>query len=92
MSHTYALPRAVTHAATKRELVAKQQPPGWVPPLTEAEAGVEGAGSRPRDSRSRGIGHEPSLLPQIRAQPGQCNSFRTSVRGRTIRRQAPEGL
>jgi hypothetical protein len=42
---TYALPRAIAHAATKRELVAKQRPPGWVPPnmfqlpkvLTEAE-------------------------------------------------------
>jgi hypothetical protein len=43
--HTYALPRAVTHAATKRELVAKQRPPHWAPPsifrppevLTEVE-------------------------------------------------------
>jgi hypothetical protein len=42
---THALPRAIAHAATKRELVAKQRPPGWVPPnifqlpkvLTEAE-------------------------------------------------------
>ena len=30
--HTYDLPRAVAHAATKRELVAKQQPPRWAPP------------------------------------------------------------
>jgi hypothetical protein len=43
--HTYALPRAIAHAATKRELVSKQRPPGWVPPnmfqlpnvLTESE-------------------------------------------------------
>jgi hypothetical protein len=43
--HTYALSRAIAHAATKRELVAKQRPPGWTPPgmfqlpevLTEAE-------------------------------------------------------
>ena len=43
--HTYALPRAIAHAATNRELVAKQRPLGWVPPnmfqlpkvLTEAE-------------------------------------------------------
>jgi hypothetical protein len=43
--HTYALPRAVAHAATKRELVAKQRPPHWTPPsifrppeaLTDAE-------------------------------------------------------
>jgi hypothetical protein len=43
--HTYTLPRAVAHAATKRELVAKQRPPHWKPPsmfklpevLTEAE-------------------------------------------------------
>jgi hypothetical protein len=43
--HTYALPRAVAHAATKRELVAKQRPPHWTPPsifrppevLTEVE-------------------------------------------------------
>jgi hypothetical protein len=43
--HTYALSRAVAHAATKRELVAKQRPAGWTPPsmfqlpkvLTEAE-------------------------------------------------------
>jgi hypothetical protein len=42
---TYSLSRAVAHAATKRELVAKQRPPGWTPPsmfqlpeaLTEAE-------------------------------------------------------
>ena len=42
---TYALPRAVAHAATKRDLVAKQRPPRWLPPsmfrapevLTEAE-------------------------------------------------------
>ena len=42
---TYALTRAVAHAATKRELVAKQRPTGWTPPgmfrspevLTEAE-------------------------------------------------------
>lgn len=41
----YVLPRAIAHAATKRELVAQQRPPGWVPPnmfqrpkvLTEAE-------------------------------------------------------
>jgi len=30
--HTYALPQAVAHAATKRELVAKQRPMGWTPP------------------------------------------------------------
>jgi hypothetical protein len=43
--HTYALLRAIAHAATKRELVAKQRPSGWTPPsmfrapevLTEAE-------------------------------------------------------
>jgi hypothetical protein len=43
--HTYALPRAVAHAATKRELVSKQRPPHWTPPsifrpsevLTEVE-------------------------------------------------------
>jgi hypothetical protein len=43
--HTYALPRTIAHAATKRDLVAKQRPPGWMPPsilrlpevLTEAE-------------------------------------------------------
>ena len=42
---TYALPRTVAHAATKRELVAKQRPPHWMPPsifrppevLTEVE-------------------------------------------------------
>jgi hypothetical protein len=41
----YVLPRAIAHAATKRELVAKQRPSGWMPPsmfqlpkvLTEAE-------------------------------------------------------
>jgi hypothetical protein len=49
--HTYSLPQAVAHAATKRELVAKQRPPNWAPPsifrrpevltevdVTEAEA------------------------------------------------------
>ena len=30
--HTYSLSRAVAHAATKRELVAKQRPPHWSPP------------------------------------------------------------
>ena len=43
--HTYTLPRAIAHAATKRELVAKQRPASWTPPsmfrlpevLTEAE-------------------------------------------------------
>jgi hypothetical protein len=43
--HTYALSQAIAHAATKREFVAKQRPPGWMPPnmfqlpkvLTEAE-------------------------------------------------------
>jgi hypothetical protein len=43
--YIYALPRAVAHAATKRELVAKQRPPHWTPPsifrppevLTEVE-------------------------------------------------------
>jgi hypothetical protein len=41
----YTLPRAIAHAASKRELVAKQRPAHWVPPsmfrppevLTEAE-------------------------------------------------------
>ncbi len=41
----YGLPRAVAHAATKRNLVAKERPPRWSPPnmfrapeaLTEAE-------------------------------------------------------
>ncbi len=40
-----AYPRAIAHAAAKRELVAKQRPAGWLPPnifrfpivLTEAE-------------------------------------------------------
>ena len=43
--HTYALPRAIAHAATQRGLVAKQRPPLWMPPsifrppevLTEVE-------------------------------------------------------
>ena len=43
--HTYALPRAVTHATTKREFIAIRRPTGWTPPgmfrqpevLTEAE-------------------------------------------------------
>jgi hypothetical protein len=43
--HTYALPRAIAHAATKREFVVKECPPHWTPPgifrlpevLTEAE-------------------------------------------------------
>jgi hypothetical protein len=43
--HNYALPRAVAHAATKRELVAEQRPSHWTLPgmfrspevLTEAE-------------------------------------------------------
>ena len=42
---TYALSRAIAHAATKCGLIAKKRPPGWVPPnmfqlpkvLTEAE-------------------------------------------------------
>jgi hypothetical protein len=42
---TYRLPRAIAHAATKRELVAKERPADWMPPnmfqlskvLTEAE-------------------------------------------------------
>jgi hypothetical protein len=29
---TYAMPRAVAHAAAKRELVAKQRPSNWTPP------------------------------------------------------------
>jgi hypothetical protein len=41
----YALPRALAHAATKRDLVARERPPRWSPPsicrapevLTEAE-------------------------------------------------------
>jgi hypothetical protein len=41
----YVLSRAIAHAATTRELVAKERPPGWTPPsmfrlpevLTEAE-------------------------------------------------------
>lgn len=43
--HTYALSRAIAHAATKRELVVIKRPAGWMPPnmfqfpkvLTEAE-------------------------------------------------------
>jgi hypothetical protein len=43
--HNYALSRTIAHAATKRDLVAKQRPAGWTPPgifrqpetLTEAE-------------------------------------------------------
>ena len=43
--HTYTLPRAIAHAATKRGLVATHRPAGWTPPsmfrqpeaLTEAE-------------------------------------------------------
>ena len=41
----YRLPHAIAHAATKRELVAKERPANWMPPnmfqlpkvLTEAE-------------------------------------------------------
>jgi hypothetical protein len=45
--HIYRLPRALAHAATKRELVAKERPPHWRQPsmfrsppeaLTEVEA------------------------------------------------------
>ncbi|MGA7668052.1 MAG: hypothetical protein WBW13_24930 [Pseudolabrys sp.] len=32
MGRSQRLPRAVAHAATKRELVAKQRPPHWTPP------------------------------------------------------------
>jgi hypothetical protein len=43
--HTFALSRAIAHAATKRALVAKKRPAGWMPPnmflfpkvLTEAD-------------------------------------------------------
>jgi hypothetical protein len=43
--HIYVLPRAIAHAASKRQLVAKQRPPRWTAPsmfrlpevLTEAE-------------------------------------------------------
>ena len=43
--YIYSLPQAVAHAATKRELVAKQRPPHWTSPsifrppevLTEVE-------------------------------------------------------
>ena len=43
--HVYVLPRAVAHAATKREVVAKRRPSHWTPPgmfrqpevLTEVE-------------------------------------------------------
>jgi len=46
--HTYALSRAVAHATTKRELIAKHRRPHWTPPSmfrppevpTEAE-GIE---------------------------------------------------
>ena len=84
--HTYALPRGIAHAATKCGLIAKQRPPGWVPPnmfqlpkvLTEAEVtdgiGVEGpTASCPRVRRSRGIGHQPWLLrpDQTLASPVQ---------------------
>ena len=49
--HSYTLPRAVAHAATKRELVAMHRPAGWTPPsmfrqpevLTEAEVVEAGA-------------------------------------------------
>jgi hypothetical protein len=48
--HTYTLPRAIAHAATKRGLVAKERPFHWTPPslfrppepLTQAEV-VEAA-------------------------------------------------
>ena len=29
--HTYSLPRAIVHTATKRELAVKQRPPHWRP-------------------------------------------------------------
>ena len=53
---SYALPPAVAHAATKRELVAKQRPSRWTPPsmfrqpdvLTEAEVIEAEAELRPR--------------------------------------------
>ena len=43
--NTYGMPRALAHAAAKRELVAVERPPDWTPPsilrtpevLTEAE-------------------------------------------------------
>ena len=43
--NTYDMPRAIAHAAAKRELVAVEQPAGWTPPsilrppevLTESE-------------------------------------------------------
>jgi hypothetical protein len=43
--NTYTMPRAVAHAAAKRELVARERPAGWTPPsilrlpevLTEAD-------------------------------------------------------
>ena len=46
--HTYVLPRVVAHAATKRELVAKQRPPHWTPPsiFRPPEALTEVRGAR----------------------------------------------
>jgi hypothetical protein len=40
---TYALPRAIAHAATKRELVAKQRPADWMPPLFQFPKRLTGA-------------------------------------------------
>jgi hypothetical protein len=62
---TYALSPAIAHAATKRELVANQRPPGWVPPnmfqlpkvLTEAE--VIEAEAELKALQRHGIGHQP---------------------------------
>ena len=40
---TYALSRAIAHAATKRELVAKQRPADWMPPLFQFPKRLTGA-------------------------------------------------
>ena len=59
----YTLPRAVAHAATKRELVAKQRPPHWTPPsmFRPPEVLVEG-------SRFRMIRRRESLSDLIRGE------------------------
>jgi hypothetical protein len=73
---TYALPRAVAHAATKRELVARQRPPHWMPPsifrppevLTEAEV-IEAEA----ELKAPGRGRRYRFVPNAHSAQSACD-------------------
>ena len=71
---TYALARAVAHAATKREFLAKQRPAGWTPPSMFRPPEASTASMSWRSTWVDGVGWAPAQPVMTRSSTAQWST------------------